>query len=98
MTDRNETIDTHPIFGALTRPAMTAGVTFEYHALNVMLSMTFFIGLNPLYGLIVIPLHAFGWIVCREDPRFFSIAANRLLNIPNSPNQFIWGVRCYEPF
>lgn len=98
MTDRNENIDEHLIFGALTRPAMFAGVTIEYHALNVMLSMTAFIALNPLYGLIVIPLHAFGWIVCRDEPRFFSIAYNRLMNIPNSSNQSIWGVRCYEPF
>lgn len=98
MTDTNESIDEHLLFGALTRPAMTAGVTFEYHVLNVMLSMTAFIALNPLYGMMFIPLHAFGWIVCREEPRFFSIAYNRLMNLPNSPNQSTWGVRCYEPF
>lgn len=98
MTDLHDAIDEHCLFAALTRPAMTAGVSFEYHALNVMVSMALFIALNPLYGLVFIPLHAFGWIVCREEPRFFSIAYNRLINLPNSPNKFIWGVQCYEPF
>lgn len=98
MTD-TETIMTHPIFGALTRPAMTWGVTFEYHALNIMASMTAFIGTgNPLYGLVFIPFHVFGWLMCREEPRFFIIQRKRLLQIPNSPNQSIWGVRSYEPF
>ncbi len=99
MTELNEGIDMHPVFGALTRPAMTAGVTFEYHGLNLMVSMTAFIGLgNPLYGLIFVPIHAVGWLVCREEPRFFTMMYNRIKNIPNSPNQIIWGVRCYEPF
>ena len=98
MTDRTEMIDEHCLFGALTRPAMTLGVTIEYHIFNVMFSMIAFIALNPLYGLVFVPLHAFGWIVCREEPRFFSIVYNRFTNIPNSPNKFIWGVRCYEPF
>lgn len=98
MTDTNESIDEHLLFAALTRPAMTAGVTFEYHVLNVMLSMTAFIALNPLYGMVFIPLHAFGWIVCREEPRFFKIVWNRLMNLPYCPNQSTWGVRCYEPF
>ena len=98
MTDRTEKIDEHCLFGALTRPAMTAGVTLEYHIFNVMCSMIFFIVLNPLYGLVFIPLHAFGWIVCREEPRFFSIMTNRVMNLPICLNQSIWGVRCYEPF
>lgn len=92
-------LDTHLVFGALTRPAMTAGVTFEYHGLNLMLSVCLFIAMgNLLYGLIFIPLHAFGWLVCHYDTHFFSIMYRRILLLPSMPNQSIWGVRVYEPY
>ena len=87
----------NPIFGALTRPAMAAGVTFEYHMLNLMISMCVFIGLSPLYGFIFIPLHIFGWAVCRYDMHFFSICAKRWLGLPHITNTNIWKVRAYEP-
>jgi type IV secretion system protein VirB3 len=99
MTNTNESLDIHPIFGALTRPAMKGGVTLGYHGLNIMVSMTALIALgSPLYLLMYLPIHAFGWLVCRDEPRYFEMVFNRLKNIPNSPNQFIWGVRSYEPF
>ena len=96
--DASNVIDTHDLFGALTRPAMMAGVTFEYHSLNVILSMAAFIGFgNLLYGLMFVPLHILGWIVCREEALFFTICYKRVMYIPNSPNKFLWGVACYEP-
>ena len=87
----------NPVFNALTRPAMTAGVTFEYHMLNLMVSMCVFIGVSPLYGLVFVPLHLFGWAVCRYDSHFFSILFKRFL-LPQVPNAAIWRVRAYEPF
>lgn len=87
----------NPIFGALTRSAMTAGVAFEYHMLNLMVSMCAFIGLSPLYGFIFVPLHVFGWVVCRYDIHFFSICFKRFLNLPQVPNSLVWRVRAYEP-
>lgn len=93
-----KTLQTNPIFGALTRPAMTAGVTFEYHGLNLMLSVITFILLdNLLYGLIFVPIHVFGWMVCSYDNQFFSVASKSFL-MPNIPNKSIWGVRAYEPY
>jgi len=91
-------LTTHTVFGALTRPAMYAGVTFEYHGLNVILSVCTFIGSgNLFYGLIFVPLHAFGWLVCRYDKHIFSLIAKRR-SLPGMPNKSIWGVRTYEPF
>ena len=95
--DGNE-LTMNPIFGALTRPAMTAGVTFEYHMMNLMASMCIFIGIGPIYGLIFVPLHFFGWVVCRYDTHFFTICYKRFLSLPHMPNIRIWGVRAYEPF
>lgn len=91
------TLKSSPIFNALTRPAMTLGVTFEYHIINLMVSMCVFIGFAPLYGLIFIPLHVFGWLVCRYDIHFFAICAKCYL-LPHTPNKTLWKVRAYEPF
>lgn len=88
----------NPLFGALTRPAMVAGVTFEYHMFNLMFSMCLFIGLSPLYGLVFLPLHIFGWAVCHYDTHFFTLCAKRFLGLPQMPNKSIWKVRAYEPF
>jgi type IV secretion system protein VirB3 len=89
---------TNPFFGALTRPAMSGGVTFEYHMINMGWSVCTFIGAgNLLYGLIFLPLHACGWLVCRYDNRFFTLLTRRWL-LPNMPNKSIWGVRTYEPY
>ncbi|MBA2649676.1 MAG: VirB3 family type IV secretion system protein [Legionella sp.] len=90
-------LHSNPIFGALTRPAMTAGVTFEYHMLNLIVSMCVFIGVSPLYGFIFMPLHLFGWVVCRYDVHLFAIYFKRFL-LPQVPNVPIWKVRAYEPF
>ncbi len=87
----------NPVFNALTRPAMTAGVTFEYYMLNLIISMCAFIGISPLYGLIFLPLHGFGWAVCLYDPHFFSICYRRFL-LPQVPNFNLWKARAYEPY
>ena len=100
MAEREEiSLTMHPVFGALTRPAMTAGVTFEYHCLNLMLSVCAFIALgNLLYGLMFIPIHVFGWFVCRNDSAYFIILYKRLAYLPPIPNKALWGVRAYEPY
>lgn len=85
------------LFTALTRPAMRAGVTFEYHMLNLMVSMCAFIGLSPLYGLVFVPLHLFGWMVCRYDTHFFTLCAKRFY-LPQVANASLWRARAYEPF
>ncbi|HDS3856749.1 TPA: VirB3 family type IV secretion system protein [Legionella pneumophila] len=98
MSHEDDALDTHTVFGALTRPAMTAGVTLEYHGLNLMVSVCAFIAMgNLLYGLMFIPFHVFGWMICRHDARWFSTVL-KWLKLPPMPNQNYWGVRSYEPF
>ncbi len=88
----------NPIFGALTRPAMTGGVHFDYYIINLMISVMSFILLsNLLYGLIFIPIHLFGVLVCRYDHQFFLVAGKAFF-MPTIPNKFIWGVSAYEPY
>ena len=94
----NTALEINPIFGALTRPAMTAGVTFDYYIINLTISAVSFILLGSLlYGLIFIPIHLFGVLVCRYDNQFFSVASKAFF-MPTIPNKSIWGVRAYEPW
>ena len=89
----------HPVFGALTRPAMYAGVSFDYHMMNLMVSMSAFISMhNLLYGLLFIPIHTVGLAVFYYDVHFFSIMSTRWFKLRNQPNQSIWRARSYEPF
>lgn len=76
---------------------MTAGVTFEYHMLNLIVSMCVFIGVAPVYGLVFVPLHLFGWMVCCYDTHFFTLIAKRFV-LPTIPNIRLWRARAYEPF
>jgi type IV secretion system protein VirB3 len=89
----------HPVFGALTRPVMTAGVSLDYHMMNLIVSSCAFIGMgNLLYGLLFVPVHAVGLAVFHYDAHFFSIARKRWFKLPNQPNASLWRARSYEPF
>ena len=91
-------IQTHLIFGALTRPAMTGGVTFEFHGLNLVVSVCAFIAMNnPLYALVFFPLHAAGYLVCQYDPALFTLIYKNITCLPRRPNYVAWGVSSYAP-
>lgn len=88
----------NPLFGALTRPALTAGVTLEVFGINLIIAMSLLIATgNLLYALCYVPLHIVGWQICRIDPHFFNVLKANFA-LPNQPNKSIWVVRCYEPF
>lgn len=90
-------INTHKVFGALTRPAMTAGVTFEMFIINAMVSVLALISTgNLLYALIFIPVHLVSVAVCQYDPWLFSVLW-KYMDIPKGRNNHLWGVKCYEP-
>jgi type IV secretion system protein VirB3 len=94
----SQTLNINPIFGALTRPAMVGGVSLDYYIINLSLSVVSFIVLGSLlYGLIFIPIHFFGVLVCRYDNQFFSVASKAFF-MPAIPNKSVWGVRAYEPY
>lgn len=100
MQSQQIDIEVHPLFLALTRPAMTMGVTLEYHLLNLMLSVISFIAMgNLLYLLTFVPVHLFGCAMFRYDVNFFAIKTKATLYTgSNRANKNLWGVGSYEPF
>ena len=99
MTSNQVEIDTHTLFAALTRPAMTMGVTLEYHMLNLMVTVSTFIGAGSLlYLLAFVPVHLFGCAMFRYDIDYFSIRMKGLMHLPQKANKKLWGGSSYEPF
>ncbi len=93
-----EKITVSPLFTGLTRPAMKMGITLDYLAISAIVTLCFFIlGNNPMYGLIYLPLHILGWIVCRIDPFIFNLFF-RSVECAYCPNKSLWGSTAYEPF
>ena len=59
-----------PLYMGLARPAMIAGVSYTYFALNAMITLIVFINsqsaLTFLMGGII---HGFGYLLCMKEPR-----------------------------
>lgn len=86
-----------PIFTALTRPPMIAGVTLDYFGVAAMAAMCLFIGLgDPLYLVSFFPLHLVGWIGCRIDPNIFRVWF-KCTQCPSVKNKAYWGCQSYDP-
>lgn len=94
----SEQLTISPIFTGLTRPAMMMGVTLEYMSICAMAALCCFImGDSPLYLSVYLPLHVFGWVLCKIDPNIFRILMKRA-DCVYAPNKKIWGCQSYEPF
>lgn len=87
-----------PIFTGLTRPPMMLGVTVDYLFLSFLSSYgLFMLTSNPIFLIVYIPMHVFGWIVCKIDHNFFRVLLKKM-ECPDVRNKKIWGCQTYEPF
>ena len=93
-----EDLKINTLFLALTRPAMTMGVTHEYFILNILFSMCVFIAFNNIfYAVVWVPVHIFGVLVHRFDNFIFKLLrAKASFTKPKSEKH--WGVITYEPY
>jgi type IV secretion system protein VirB3 len=87
-----------PVFGALTRPQMFAGVTYSFFVLNGIVTAELFLLLKSL---LVIPLaltiHLAGVMACLRDPRIFEIWLTRISRTPRVKNWPVWRCNSYRP-
>ncbi len=87
-----------PVFTALTRPQMFAGVTYSYMVLNGTGSLILFIIFKSLWMLAVpIVLHLVGTIACVKEPRIFDLWLTRVSRNPRVRNHRLWGCNSYAP-
>ena len=94
----SEPLKINTLFLALTRPAMTMGVTHEYFVINALMALCLFILANNIfYALVWLPIHVFGVLAHRFDHHFVKIGLCKA-KFTRQKNEQIWGVSSYEPF
>ena len=96
--NENNGLHISPIFTGLTRPPMMLGITVDYLFVCFLGSYgLFMLTSKPIFLIGYIPMHIFGWIVCKIDPNFFRVLMKKI-ECPNVRNKKIWGCQSYEPF
>lgn len=87
-----------PLFTALTRPQMFAGVTYSYFVLNGILTAELFLIFKSVWVLpIAILVHVAGYLACLDEPRIFDLWMTRAMRCPRVRNHRLWGCNSYRP-
>lgn len=87
-----------PLFRALARPQMVAGVTYPFFVLNVLIAVELFlIFKSPLALLPALFIHALGYAAHLRDPHIMALWITRLRKTPRVPNYRLRGANVYCP-
>ncbi len=87
-----------PVFGALTRPQMFAGVTYNFFVLNAVITMeAFLVTKSFLVLLLSLVIHLGGYLACLREPRFFDLWMTKLAQCPRGRNHAYWRCNSYCP-
>ena len=91
-------LEQDPLFVALTRPQMFAGVTYSYFVVNAVLATELFLVFRSLWVLLAALLvHALGALLCLHEPRFFDLWLTKVRRCPRVRNHAIWRCNSYRP-
>jgi type IV secretory pathway VirB3-like protein len=64
-----ETLQTAPVFRALTQPQMFAGVTYSFFVINLVVTTEIFLITRSGWSLLAaLVIHAGGYLACLYDP------------------------------
>ncbi len=90
-------LERDPVFGALTRPQMFAGVTYSYFVLNAVVTIELFLVTKSFWALIAaVILHVVGYLGCLKEPRFFDLWMTRVSRCPRVRNARFWRCNSYS--
>ena len=91
-------LEQDPLFVALTRPQMFAGVTYSYFIVNAVLATELFlIFRTPWVLLAALVIHGVGAVLCVREPRFFDLWLTKVRRCPRVRNHAIWRCNSYRP-
>lgn len=86
-----------PLFVALTRPQMFAGVTYTFFVLNGIATTELFLIFKTVWVLaIALLIHAVGALACLREPRFFDLWLVRVSRCPRIRNHRYWQCNSYR--
>jgi len=90
-------VDRDPLFVALTRPQMFAGVTYSYFIANAVIATELFLIFRSIWALAAaLAVHLVGVILCLREPRFFDLWITRVSRCPRVKNHAIWRCNSYR--
>jgi type IV secretion system protein VirB3 len=90
-------LDRDPLFVALTRPQMFAGVTYSYFIANAVIATELFLIFRSVWALAAALLvHLVGVVLCVREPRFFDLWITRVSRCPRVRNHAIWRCNSYR--
>ena len=94
------TLKTDALFLGLTRPALIAGVTFAYFAVEGLIAILIFIMTSNFKIFIVaIFTHVFGMMLCKKEPLAIDMLLVKLQKTPSTMNRnFHGGLQSYNMF
>ena len=91
-------LERDPLFVALTRPQMFAGVTYSYFIANTVIATELFLIFKSAWVLLAaVVIHLLGVVLCVREPRFFDLWITRLSRTPRVRNYKIWRCNSYRP-
>ncbi|MFA6125646.1 MAG: type IV secretion system protein VirB3 [Sphingomonas sp.] len=91
-------IDRDPLFVALTRPQMFAGVTYSYFIINGVVATELFLVFHSAWVLLAAVLvHLVGMVLSVREPRIFDLWLTRVRTCPRVRNHAIWQCNSYRP-
>jgi type IV secretion system protein VirB3 len=90
-------LERDPLFVALTRPQMFAGVTYSYFIANAVIATELFLIFRSLWALAAaLVIHLAGVVLCLREPRFFDLWITRVSRCPRVKNHAIWRCNSYR--
>lgn len=93
-----EELDRTPLFTALTRPQMFAGVTYNYFVINAVLAVELFLVFRSIWVLpVALIVHGAGVLLCLREPRIIDLWLTRISRCPRVRNHSIWRCNSYRP-
>ncbi|MEA3009446.1 MAG: type secretion system protein VirB3 [Sphingomonadales bacterium] len=90
-------VERDPVFVALTRPQMFAGVTYAYFIANAVIATELFLVFRSVWALAAaLVVHLAGVVLCVREPRFFDLWITRVSRCPRVRNHAIWRCNSYR--
>jgi type IV secretion system protein VirB3 len=87
-----------PVFRALTRPQMFAGVTYSFFVLNAAVTTEVFLMTHSFLALpVALVVHGAGYLASMREPRIFDLWLTRVSRCPRVRNWKRWGCNSYAP-
>jgi len=91
-------LERDPLFVALTRPQMFAGVTYSYFVANAIVATELFLIFKSVWAVVAaLVIHLAGVLACLREPRFFDLWLARVSRCPRVRNHKIWQCNSYRP-